>query len=89
MRDYPAQCKADAVALYHSRPGVSVASVATDLGVSTETLRSWMRAPRPVAARPVPAGPASVETPVEEENRELRRQVAELKQEREILRRSR
>jgi transposase-like protein len=89
MRNYPAQFKADAVALYHSRPGVSVASVAADLGVNTETLRSWIREADPgVAARPAPARQAPVETAVEAENRDLRRQVAELKQEREILRRA-
>ncbi len=38
--------------------------------------------------RTTPARPAVAEGAVEAENRELRRQVAELKQEREILRRA-
>ena len=89
MKRYPSEFKADAVALYRSRPGVTVASVAADLGVNTETLRSWIRAAAPdTAARPTPSRPAPVESAVEAENRELRRQVAELKQEREILRRA-
>ncbi|MFD7499413.1 transposase, partial [Streptomyces sp. NPDC059832] len=33
MEHYPAEFKADAVALYRSRPGATIKSVATDLGV--------------------------------------------------------
>jgi transposase len=43
-KHYPAQFKADAVALYRSRPGATIASIADDLGVNRETLRSWVRA---------------------------------------------
>ncbi|MFE2716542.1 transposase [Streptomyces mirabilis] len=43
MKHYPAEFKADAVALYRSRPGAPIKSVATDLGVNTETLRNWIR----------------------------------------------
>ncbi len=43
-RHYPPEFKADAAALYRSRPGVTVAQVAGDLGVNAETLRSWIRA---------------------------------------------
>lgn len=89
MKRYPPEFKADAVALYRSRPGVTVTSVAADLGVNTETLRSWIRAADPdTVVRATPARPAVAEGAVEAENRELRRQVAELKQEREILRRA-
>ncbi|MFJ6054503.1 transposase [Streptomyces sp. NPDC092307] len=44
IKYYPAESKADAVALYRSRPGATIKSVATDLGVSPETLRNWIRA---------------------------------------------
>ncbi|MFE2249593.1 transposase [Streptomyces lavendulae] len=44
MKHYPAEFKADAVALYRSRPGATIKSVAADLGVNTETLRNWIRA---------------------------------------------
>jgi transposase len=44
MKYYPAEFKADAVALYRSRPGATIKSVAADLGVNTETLRNWIRA---------------------------------------------
>ncbi|WP_435843131.1 transposase [Streptomyces diastaticus] len=38
MKHYPAEFKADAVALYRSRPKATIKSVAGDLGVNTETL---------------------------------------------------
>ena len=44
MKHYPAEFKADAIALYRSRPGATIKSVAADLGVNTETLRNWIRA---------------------------------------------
>jgi len=43
-KHYPVQFKADAVALYRSRPGSTIAQIADDLGVNRETLRSWVRA---------------------------------------------
>jgi transposase len=92
-KHYPAQFKADAVALYRSRPGATIALIADDLGVNRETLRSWVRAddqrrggtaaPAASALRPGPA-PASVE----QENAELRRRVRDLEEERDILRRA-
>jgi transposase len=43
MKNYSAEFKADAVALYHSRPDATIRSVAEDLGVNPETLRNWIR----------------------------------------------
>src|SRR4051812_49811943 len=43
-KHYPPEFKADAVALYRSRPGATIALIADDLGVNRETLRSWVRA---------------------------------------------
>ncbi|MGW2672598.1 transposase, partial [Streptomyces sp. NPDC001272] len=34
MKNYPPEFKADAVALYQSRPGATIRSVAADLGVN-------------------------------------------------------
>src|SRR5438067_13910955 len=91
-KHYPAQFKADAVALYRSRPGATIAQIADDLGVNRETLRSWVRADD--QRRAGPAGPASASRPgpasasVEEENAELRRRVRELEEERDILRKA-
>ncbi|MFB8043510.1 transposase [Streptomyces hydrogenans] len=45
MKHYPSEFKADAVALYRSRPGATIKSVAGALGVNTETLRKWIRVP--------------------------------------------
>src|SRR5215212_247990 len=90
-KHYPVEFKADAVALYRSRPGATIAQIAEDLGVNRETLRSWVRldderrgGPARVtsATRPQPAGT------VEEENAELRRRIRELEEERDILRKA-
>lgn len=89
MQNYPPQFKADAVELYRSRPEATINSVADDLGISSGTLRNWVRSAgaskprgwRPMA-EPVPA------TPLETENVALRRKVRELEEERDILRRA-
>jgi transposase len=92
-KHYPVEFKADAVALYRSRPGASIASIADDLGVNRETLRSWVRlderrgAAGPRQARRVAAGGEAAGT-VEQENAELRRRVRELEEERDILRKA-
>jgi transposase len=88
MKHYPPEFKADAVALYESRPGATIRSVAAHLGVTPETWRNWVRAAG--ASRPrerraeVPAEPP---TPLEAENAALRKKVREL-EEREILRKA-
>lgn len=88
MKHYPAEFKADAVALYRSRPGATIKSVAADLGVNTETLRNWIRAAdgRRTGGHtaPRPAAPA-VTDDLEAEVVALRRRVRELEEEREIL----
>lgn len=89
-KHYPAQFKADAVALYRSRPGATIAQIADDLGVNRETLRSWVRADdqrRGAAAGPAAARPQTAGS-VEDENAALRRRVRELEEERDILRKA-
>jgi transposase len=44
MKDCPPQFKADAVALYQSRPEATIRQVAADLGINPETLRNWVGA---------------------------------------------
>ena len=90
-KHYPAQFRADAVALYRTRPGATIALIADDLGVNRETLRSWVRADdQRRGARP--ARPASVDADaggsVEDENAALRRRVRDLEEERDILRKA-
>ncbi|MGW5466301.1 IS3 family transposase [Streptomyces sp. NPDC003996] len=89
MKNYPPQFKADAVALYQSRPDATIRQVAADLGINPETLRNWVRAAgasRPRGRRAeVPTEPP---TPLEAENAALRKKVRELEEEREILRKA-
>jgi transposase len=88
MKHYPPEFKSDAVALYESRPGATIKSVADDLGINPETLRNWIRAKakgRPPVASPVSSEPAGG---LEAENAALRKKVRELEEEREILRRA-
>ncbi|MCW3820660.1 transposase, partial [Micromonospora sp. DR5-3] len=81
MKHYPAEFKADAVALYRSRPGATIAQVADDLGVNRETLRSWVRADdRRRGAAAGPAAPPAAGS-VEDENAALRRRIRELEEE--------
>lgn len=89
MKHYPPEFKADAVALYESRPGATIRSVAADLGVNPETLRNWVQAAGVSRPRGRRAGePAEPPTPLEAENAALRKKVRELEEEREILRKA-
>jgi transposase len=91
MKHYPPGFKADAVALFRSRPGVTIAQVAADLGVNAETLRNWIRIDerqRGGASASRPASAPVGEGPVEAENAALRRRVRELEEERDILRKA-
>ncbi|MYW68543.1 IS3 family transposase [Streptomyces sp. SID8379] len=89
MKNYPPEFKADAVALYESRPEATIRSVAADLGINPETLRNWVRA----AGASRPRGRRTPETaqppePLEAENAALRKKIRELEEEREILRKA-
>jgi transposase len=88
MKHYPAEFKADAVALFESRPGATIKEIAADLGVNPETLRNWLRAAGTGGRRAAAVPPSASQTPLEAENEALRRENAELKTEREILRRA-
>jgi transposase len=99
MKNYSAEFRADAVALYHSRPGATIRSVAEDLGVNPETLRNWIRladgrrtGPAVARTEPSVAAPGSrsdsAHTPAEVENAALCRRVRELEEERDILRKA-
>jgi transposase len=79
---YPAEFRSDAVELVRSS-GRSFASVARELGVNQETLRHWVRSSER-SQQPQDTG----DTRAESELARLRTEVAELKTEREILRKA-
>ncbi|MFD9563814.1 IS3 family transposase [Streptomyces sp. NPDC059994] len=91
MKHYPAEFKADAVALYRSRPGATIKSVAGDLGVNTETLRNWIRAAdgrRPGAHSEPLAASRTGGDGVQAELAAARKRIRELEEERDILRKA-
>ncbi|MBB5800233.1 transposase [Saccharothrix ecbatanensis] len=79
---YPEQFRKDAVELARSsdRP---LRQVARELGVNHETLRNWVRTAE--QAQPGPVDTAAVD---QEELRALRKRVAELELEKDILRKA-
>jgi transposase len=89
MKHYPPEFRAEAVALYRSRPGATIKSVADDLGVNSETLRNWIRVDdrRRTGARSTTAAVPPSSSP-ENENAALRRRIRELEEERDILRKA-
>jgi transposase len=81
---YPEEFRRDAVALVRSSPERTVAEVARELGVNHETLRQWViGADRQQAAQGAGLGRAQLE-----ELKRLREENAELKLEKEILRKA-
>lgn len=91
---YPEEFRRDAVSLYRAAAGTrTYAAVAADLGISSETLRTWVRKDNAAGRSSADRG-AGVETPAEElarlraENTRLRSAEKEWQLEREILRRA-
>jgi transposase len=82
---YGDEFRRDAVALARegARSGRSIAAVARELGVNHETLRTWVREAEAAGAR---AGGVSADE--REELKRLRKRVAELEVEKEILRKA-
>ncbi|GAA1040139.1 transposase [Streptomyces murinus] len=90
---YPAEFRKDAVALYRAAGGRrTYASVARDLGITAEPLRTWIRkdSEESASAGSDGGGPSPAEelARLREENKRLRKAEAEWQLEREILRRA-
>ena len=86
---YPEEFRRDAVSLVLSSPHRTLRDIADQLGVSHETLRLWVKAAKAPESSAGSGGPAS-ELTVDEraELRELRRRVADLEMEKDILRKA-
>ncbi len=81
-RRYTPEFKRDAVALV-STSGRPIKEIARELGISDTTLGNWVRGD--VTSATAQRGGA---TEMDEEKKQLRRRVAELEKEREILKRA-
>lgn len=85
---YTEQFKRDAVALYENTPGASMNSTATELGINRSTLKNWITRfssdPRAGSADKSEAGAITDA----ERIRQLQRDNARLREERDILRRA-
>lgn len=85
MKHYPPEFRADAVALYASRPGATIKHIAADPGVNPETPRNWIRTAGAGRPRGRNGEPARSQTPVEAELAAARRRIRELEEEKGIL----
>lgn len=87
---YPEEFRRDAVALVRCSPGRSLREIGRELGVNHETLRGWVRAAGRAEQGVAGGGGAGGELAADEreELRRLRKKVAELELEKEILRKA-
>ena len=90
-KTYSEEFKRDAVALYGKSPGASIQTIATELGVNRNTLQIWVRK-YGTGARTTTSTEAASQTPTSvtdaERIRQLERENARLKEERDILRKA-
>ena len=82
---YPDEFRREAVELVRSS-GRSMADVARSLGISDATLGNWMSADREARARA--ADPRALSDDEREELKKLRKEVVDLRMDREILRKA-
>lgn len=95
-RRFPEEFKAEAVQMYLSDPAATYTAVAKNLGVSSETLRNWVKqhrkkqgeSPRYQAPTSENEGLVGYDAVIAEENRKLRAELDKVKAERDILRKA-
>lgn len=89
-KTYTEEFRRDAVALYENSPGTSLQTIATDLGINRATLHNWLKkygtGARTKISSKDSASPASVTEA--ERIRQLERENARLREERDILRKA-
>jgi transposase len=90
---YPEEFRRDAVELVRSSPGRTIREIGRELGVNHETLRNWVDVAKRAEQAGTGGGGSSergghVSADEREELRRLRKKVAELELEKEILRKA-
>jgi transposase len=86
---YPEEFRRDAVALVRSSPGRPLREIGRELGVNHETLRGWVNAAKRAEQGAAGGrGGGEVTADEREELRRLRKKVAELELEKDILRKA-
>ena len=84
-RKFTDEFKREAVKLA-TQPGVTVTTVARELGVDRSVLRAWVRKTEQGRYEPTPGKPLRSDS--ELENEQLRRELARVKMERDILKKA-
>jgi transposase len=84
---YPPEFRRDAVAMAR-RGDRHLREIARSLGISRETLRGWVKADQAKAEAGASPDPAALTGAERDELRKLRREVAVLREERDILKKA-
>lgn len=88
-KTYTEEFKRDAVALYENSVGVSIQTIATDLGINRATLHNWLKKYGTGArVKTATESPSAISVTETERIRQLERQVKRLQEERDILRKA-
>jgi transposase len=84
---YTAEFKREAVRLAE-QPGSSVLKIAKDLGVSSHSLYAWQKAAKAQGSLAFPGHGKVALTAEQEENRQLKKELERVTQERDILKKA-
>jgi transposase-like protein len=85
QRKYDREFKLSAVKLYQEA-GKSLGKIATDLGIPTSTLATWIKEFKDNGEKSFPG--SGILKPCNEEMYQLRKELADVKQERDILKKA-